>query len=205
MPRALLLPLALVAVILIGAQLVIPPVAERTVEERLEEEGGSAEVELSAVPAIRLLWDDGDSLDVTGEGLELDPRESRETLKRLDGFGDVRIRLDDFEVEPLEVDSFDLTNGEDNGEYIATLSATTTARDLGRFLGSRAGGPFGGLLGGFAGGSLPGGGAELPVQVEADIESRDGEIEVQRARGDVAGLPAGPFAELVIEAVVRLL
>jgi len=81
------------------------------------------------------------------------------------------------------------------------MSATTSATRVGRFLGSQAGGPLGGLFGGVAGGSLPGGGAEVPLELDAVVTSRDGDVEVRRARGSVAGLPAGPLTALVVAAV----
>ena len=44
-----------VVLVAIGTHFLLPPYLENRVEERLEEHGGRAEVELSAVPAIRLL------------------------------------------------------------------------------------------------------------------------------------------------------
>ena len=41
--------------------------------------------------------------------------------------------------------------------------------------------------------------------MRAEVESRDGRVEVTDTSGSVAGVPAGPFAELVIELVVRRL
>jgi hypothetical protein len=195
----------LLAVVIVASQLVLPGVAERRAEDRLERNGGTAHVSLSALPAARLLFGDGDSLTVRGSGLDLTPEQRRDALQRIDGFDRVSVKLDHLVAGPLDVSSFTLTRGEGDRDYRTHLSGTTSAADIGRFLGSEAGGPFGGLLGGLAGGSLPGGAAEVPLDLSAAIASRNGDVEVVRARGSVAGIPADPLAELVVAAVARRL
>ena len=41
---------------------------EPDVEDRLTKDGGTAEVNIEAVPAVRLLFDDGDKLEVKAQG-----------------------------------------------------------------------------------------------------------------------------------------
>jgi hypothetical protein len=193
--------LAAVALLLVVSQVVVPELAERRVEGRLERQGGTAKVSLSALPAMRLLFGDGDSIMVKGSGLDLDPERRARALERLDGFDKVSVRLDHLVAGPLDVSSFRLERGEGERDYASRMTATTSAREVARFLGSEAGGSLGGLLGGLAGGSLPGGSTEVPLAVDAVIASRGGEIEVRRARASVAGVPAGPLAELVVATV----
>jgi hypothetical protein len=200
---ALLLGAALV--LLIASQLALPAIAEREVVSRLERNGGTAKASLGAFPALRLFFDDGDSLEVEGAGLELEPGRGGEALERLDGFDEVRISLEQLRAGPLDVRSFELVRGEGDDAYRLRMQGETSAVEVGRFLGTRAGGPFGGALGEIAAGSLPGGAATLPVDLEAAVDSRDGRIDVDRARGSVAGLPAGPLAEIAIDAVARRL
>ena len=77
MPRLWIVILALLIAVGVAQQLLIPPLAEDQVEERIERFGGQVRVDLSAFPALRLLADDGERIEVVGSGLELDLRMSR--------------------------------------------------------------------------------------------------------------------------------
>jgi hypothetical protein len=206
MPRFLLLLVGVLAVLLVASQLAIPPLAERKVEDRLEAGGGDASAEIGAFPALRLLFGDGDRLEARGEGLRLDVTERQRVLERLDGFDEVDVELVDFLVGPFELDAFVMTRGEGERRYRTAFSGRASPREVATFLGSETGGFLGGLLGDLAAGSLPGGGeAPLPIRLRAEVESRDGRVEVTDTTGSVAGVPAGPFAQLVVELVVRRL
>jgi hypothetical protein len=202
------LPIGLATLLLLLAvcQFVLPPLTERQVSDRIEENGGTASVSVEAFPAPRLLFGDGDSLRVRGRGLEVDLADQRQVLERLDGFDSVDVRITDMRAEPLDVDEFELVRDEGEGGYRVRMTGETTPREVVAFLGSRAGGALGGVLGDLAADGLPGGGDEpVPVDIEADVVSRDGEVAVASASGSVAGVPAGPLAELVVEAVVQQL
>ena len=67
----------IVVLVAVGTHFLLPPYLEGRVEDRLEEHGGHADVELSAVPAIRLLAGHGDRLEITGSGLEVDEGKRR--------------------------------------------------------------------------------------------------------------------------------
>jgi hypothetical protein len=41
----------------------------------------------------------------------------------------------------------------------------------------------------------------VPVEVDAVIASRDGEVQVRSARGTVSGIPADPLVQVVVAAV----
>lgn len=206
MPRVVLLTVAVLAVLLVACQLVLPPLAERRVEERLERDGGSARVSLSSLPAPRLLFGDGDSFEASGSGLGVEVARRERVLERLDGFDEVSVRLRDLDAEPLRVECFELVRGEAEDAYEMRMAGATTPGELASFLGSEAGGLLGGALGDLAAGSLPGGGNErLPLAVAARVVSVGGQVEVTSSRSSVAGVPAGPLAELVLEAVVRRL
>jgi hypothetical protein len=206
MPRILLLLLGGLSLLFIAQQLAIPPLAEREVEKRLERDGGDADVSLSAFPAVRLLFDDGRTFEVEGEGLSLDPARRLDALERLEGFDEVSVRLVDLDAGPLEVQSFQLVRQEGDERYDTAVDATTTPREVARFLGSEAGGVFGGILGDLAAEGVPGGGdREVPIDIDAKIEERDGEVVASDVTGAVAGIPAGPLAELVVEAVAARL
>jgi hypothetical protein len=206
MPRVVIALLGAVAVLLVASQFALPELAESQVEGRLEEGGGTARAEVDAFPALRLLFEDGDRLQARGEGLALDVSERQRVLERLDGFDTVDIALADFSVGPFELNGFVMTRGEGDTTYKTAFSGQASPREVAAFVGSQAGGALGGLLGDLAAGSLPGGGnAPLPIRMRAEVESRDGRVQVTDTSGSVAGVPAGPFAQLVIELVVRRL
>jgi hypothetical protein len=206
MRRVLPLTLAAVVVLLVACQLALPPLAERRMQDRLERNGGAARVDLSALPAPRLLFGDGDSFEVRGSGLRVDVARRERVLERLDGFDEVDVRLTDVDASPLAVSSFELTRAEHEMGYDVRVTGETSPREVAAFLGSQAGGVLGGVLGDLAAGRLPGGGdARVPLAIDAEVESRDGDVEVTSATGAVAGVPGGPLAELLIEAVVQQL
>jgi hypothetical protein len=206
MPRVLLALFGLIVVLLMASQFVLPLIAEGQVEDRLEDGGGSASAEIDAFPALRLLFDDGDRLEARGEGLRLDVTRRQRVLERLDGFDEVDVELVDFSVGPFDLDGFVMTRREGESSYRTAFSGEASPREVAGFLGAQAGGALGGLLGDLAAGTLPGGGdTPLPVRLTARVESRDGRVDVTSTSGSVAGVPAGPFAQLVIEMVVRRL
>ena len=61
--------LATLALAALAAQLLIPRIAERRIGARLVENGGEARIHIRAFPAIRLLRNAGDRLEVRGNGL----------------------------------------------------------------------------------------------------------------------------------------
>jgi hypothetical protein len=56
--------IAVVLILLVLAQLVLPGIAERQLRDRLSSSGTVESVEISAFPAIELLWNDADSVVV---------------------------------------------------------------------------------------------------------------------------------------------
>jgi hypothetical protein len=186
---------AVVVLLAVVSQLVLPPLAERSARNRLTRDGGSAEVSVSAFPALRLLFGHGDSLRIEGERLRL-PTEGTGDLGKLDKFAEVHIHLRDVTAGPLAVRSMQLDRADGAEAYTARLSGRTTSGELGAFLGSRAGGVFGGVIGGLAGGNAP-----LPLELRASVTSTG----VEAASGTVAGVPAGPVIQLVLDAVLQTL
>jgi hypothetical protein len=193
MRRIVVVLLGALAALIVASQLFLPGIAERRAEHRLERHGGTAKVSMSALPAARLLFHDGDSLKVRGSGLQLDTEERGDDLERMDGFDEVSVELDQLTAGPLHVSSFDLERGEGERDYRMRMRGSTSAADIGSFLG--------GILGGLAGGSLPGGSAQVPVNVKAVVVSRDGNVRVRSATGTIAGVPADPVVQFVVAAV----
>ena len=189
-------------VILVGAigQLVLPPLTAGRMEDRLTEGGGSATVSTEAFPAARLLFGDGDRIEVRGSGLDLELAEESDAFERLDEFDDVDVRLDSSRAGPLEVDSFELSRS-GSAPYRLASAARTTAQDLVGFGADRLDLP-GSLLLGYLGGRLPRANREIPIHLDMELRSEDGRVVVISGGGSVAGFPTGPLAQLLTEAIV---
>lgn len=191
------------AVVLIGlavTQVVIPPATSRAIEDRLTEDGGSAEVEAGAFPALRLLLGSGSRLAIRGEDLVLPlEAEGGETVfGRLDDFAEIDIELTDVRVGPLALDDLALSRSGDD-DYSFDAAGSTDARSLAVFGASRLDVPGAGLLG-----LLPGDAGEEPIALDLDMElrSEDGRIVVTEGGGEIEGFDTGPLAALVTSAIV---
>ena len=194
----------------VGAQLVIPRVGAARVRDQLTRGGGTAVVGIRSFPATRLLRNSGERIVVRGEGLEIglgggDPLTGATAgLSALDGFRDVDIELVDFRAGPFWVSAFVLERS-GGGTYALAAQARASAADIARLGAARLPQvPGGGLLG-----SLPIPAAisarEVPVSVEAELESSATGLRVLSGGGTVAGYPAGRIAAEIAGAVARRL
>jgi hypothetical protein len=196
---------ALVLVALFGvSQLVIPPVAEHRIEDRLTDGGGTADVSLQAFPAARLLFGEGTKLSVSGSGLDLGLEQQSNVFDKLDGFDRVEVSLKQFHAGPFAVASFDLTRPAPSAPYHLVSSTRTTPGDLAQFGASRLGLPGGPLLRFFTEQAL-GGSRPIPIDLDMELRSDGGRVVVVSGGGTVAGYPTGPLAELITSTIaVRL-
>ena len=196
---------ACLVLLLVVAQFALPPLAENEAEERLTRDGGTAAVDIDAIPAIRLLVKDGGLVRVRARGIELplvDPGER--VLAEVDGFDEVDVRATDSRSGPLRFDELTFTRAEGARAYRTTLAGTVAPRDLGAWAGDRMAGPLGGLFGGLAGNALPYGDRPVPLDLDATIRSADGRPQAVTVDGSVAGIPAGPLAEVLAEALAAV-
>jgi hypothetical protein len=201
MRRLVLLAVAILAVLLVLAQFLVPPLLEHRVEQRLEKAGGTATVDLTAFPSERLLFDEGDGIKVRAQGITTQlVSPTSKVFHNLDGFDDVDVRVTDMRSGPFQVQSFGL---ERRGArpYRATVRATVTAADLATFAGTMLGGQFGGLLGTLGGSIIPFGDQQIPLQLAADLRSDGGRPQALNVDGTIAGLPAGPLIEALAGAL----
>ena len=202
MSRWIVISAAALVLALVAAQLLIPELGERGIEDRLTEGGGSAEVGLSAVPALRLLFEDGDRLEISASDLELEIDERTDTLDRLDGFDAVDVSLIDSRTGPIELESFALTRGGED-PYRLVASGRTSAEALADFGFDSLGLPGGDFAEIFLDRVLgDGGDAALPVELDMQLISEDGRLRVISGGGTIAGLDTGPLAELLTTAIV---
>lgn len=194
----------LLVAVLVAIQLFVPGQAASDVESRLTEGGGEADVEIEALPAVRLLWGDGDRIEVRGSDLVLDVENDTNVLDRLDGFDQVDVSLAGIEAGPFEVGSFELRR-QGGGAYTLRSEATTSGTDLLDF-GADNLGPIGGPIAGFLSDQAPEQASEeFDVQLDAQLESDDGQIRIVEGGGSVEGYEVGPLAEIITVAVVSRL
>ena len=206
MRRAVVILLVAVAAVLLASQLLLPRYLERRIADRLTDRGGTADVSLQALPALRLLAGDGDRVRVDATGLDVDLTAPHlEVFERLEGFDEVDVRLGDTAAGPFHASSFTLTRVEGSSRYRLALNATVSARDLSRFAASQLAGSLGALFGDLAGSVSPLADTSIPVDLDTGIEEVDGRWQVTNGAGTVAGLPAGPIAEALAAAIVARL
>src|SRR4051812_43094404 len=183
-------------VLLVVAQFALPAFVDGRAEDRLTEGGGSADVRLSALPAARLLFKEGDSARVRAREIELpliDP--DRRVLADLDGFDDVDVQVTDSRAGPLELTSVSLRRDGGDAPYRTEVHGSITASALATFGAGQVGGALGGFLGGLMGGALPFGDRPIPIDLDAVVRSDGGTPRAVTVHGTVAGVPAGPLVE----------
>jgi hypothetical protein len=191
--------LVLLAVV---SQLALPPYLEHRVAGRLAEHGGSANVELGAVPAARLLFGGGDSIRIRADGLSVDLQQGQsDVFKRLDGFRRVDVEVTGSRAGPFSIKSFTLRRVASH-RYAISVAANATAGDVARYAGSQLGGSFGQALAGLAAGAIGGFDRPVPVDAAMEIETTTQPPQAVDVRGAVAGLPAGPLAAIVTNALL---
>jgi len=206
MGRPLLWVGAAAALALVVLQLVLPGRYASGAERRLEENGGTVEVEIRSFPAVRLLWGSGDRIEVRGTGTRIPLAPGRtEAFEALDGFDEVDVLLEQTQAGPADIQRFTLARPDGDSAYSSTLQASISLRELAQSGGEAVGGPLGSALGGLAAGVVPLSGQPVPIDVELALRSDGGRPVVEGATGTVAGLPAGPVVAAVAAAVASRL
>jgi len=167
---------AILVVLAVVAQFALPHIAADRIANRLTAGGGSADVGMSAFPALRLLFGDGDRISVRGENLTLTPSSNRAgALDRLNGFGHVDVRLTDSTISPLSLRTVELRR---DGTTPYSLRATAYSS-----------------LGALA----------IPINLDVRLTNDGGRLVVVSGTGSIAGIPTGPLAQLITSAIaIRL-
>ena len=204
--RLLGVAVAVLIAVLALSQVLIPGIVEGDAEDRLTAGGGTADVEISAFPALGLIIGGrGGSIEVRGSDIPVDLIQEKDPLERLDGFADVDVRLERLSAGPLEAGTFTLTRSGRDSAFRMHVDGQMTPEGAARYAGEQVAGPLGGLIGDLAG-VLPFGSAPLPVQIDAAVVRADGgDVRITDGGGSVAGIPLGPFSELLVEAVAARL
>lgn len=198
--RWVLAVLAVVVIALVATQIFLPRAAENDVEDRLTNDGGTASVNIDAVPAVRLLFDDGDRIEVRAEEVEI-PLEDIQgrSFKELDGFDEVDLRLARSTVGPFFAEEVTIERPEGDDLYAFNFEGTTSAAQVSEF--ALAGLPplLRSALTALAGRA---GRRELPITLDVDLRSESGRARVVGGSGTFAGLPLGGFALGIAGAII---
>jgi hypothetical protein len=204
MRRALIFAAAAVVVLLLASQLFVPPYLEHRAEKRLAARGGHAQVTIDAVPAVRLLFNDGSKIRVRGDGLHVDLLKGNgdgQVFGELDRFDQADVRLTRMSAGPFAVRQVTIARHGSSQPYTLVISASVTARALSSYAGGELGGSLGSLIARLASGLLPLSSEPIPVEVDANIRSRDGHPQIVSVDGSVMGVSAGPFASAIASAI----
>jgi hypothetical protein len=190
------------AALLIASQFVLPPIAENRLEGSVTEHGGTAKAELSAIPALELLFKHGDKLGLTASNLSVDLKQNQQDVfKQLDNFGQVDITITDSRAGPFSVKHFHVKKSGKN-TYDVAIAGDGTAGDVARYAGSRLGGGFGQALAGLATSALSGFDTPIPFNATMQVDSSGETPTAQHVEGQVAGLPAGALTQVVANALL---
>jgi hypothetical protein len=204
--RYVLIAAAVIALVLVVTQIVLPPFFEGKVEDRLTKGGGSADVDLDAVPALRLLAHDGDRFSLKAHGLDLPLDQKQSVFDRLDGFDSVKVSLVDVTAGPFTVRRFDLSRAGGQKTYRFTSTGESSVARVSRYLASGLPPLLASLLAGTTRGVTgPAADRPIPFTLDAELQSDGGEPRLVRGRGSVAGIPTGPLAALLAQSVVSRL
>ena len=191
---------AAIVLVLVVSQIFLPGVGEGVIKDRLTENGGTADVSLSATPAARLLWGSGDEIAVDATGLDLEVTASDDPVvfDDLDRFDDVEIVITASSMGPVQMSNFVLTRTGDE-PYSLEATGDTSVSDLAEFGAEAFDVPGGDILGGIL--SVATGGTEVDLDLDMKIESDDGRVHVIEGGGEIAGIPTGPLAAFITSAV----
>lgn len=198
--RWVLAVLAVVVIALVATQLFLPRKGANDVEDRLTRDGGTASVNIDAVPAMRLLFDDGDRIEVRAEEVEIPIEEIQgRSFKELDGFDEVDVRLALSTVGPFFAEEVTIERPEGEELYAFSFKGSTSAAQVSDF--ALAGLPplLRSALTALAGRA---GERELPITLDVDLRSEGGRARVVGGGGTFAGLPLGGFALGIAGAII---
>ena len=183
---------AVVVIALIATQLILPRVGENQVEDRLTKEGGTASVEIDALPAIRLLFDDGDRVRVRAQEVKIPVNDLQGgSFKQLDGFDEVDVRLALSTVGPFFAERVTITRGDGDDVYTFSFRGSTSAAQIGDFALAALPPLLRSALTALAGRA---GERDLPIVLNAELRSEGGRARLVSGTGSLAGLPLTGFA-----------
>jgi hypothetical protein len=159
-----------------------------------------AEVTLGAVLALRLLFGDGERLQVRAHDLDLPLDSQQRVFSKLDGFEIVDVAIADSKAGPFELSDLSLTRTTTSPYHLVTHGRATTSALVDAGIGgvvTQGENLLDSLLGMVLGPTD----TSIPVSLDLELASDDGQVRVLSGNANVAGLDAAPLAELITSAV----
>ena len=194
--------IAVVVVALVGTQLALPPIISGKIEDRLTKAGGTAHASIHALPALRLLFSEGDKLTLKANHVNIPIEQlGGGGFKTIDGFDEVGIRLSSSSVGPFSAKQILINRPEGASLYRFTFNGSTSASQLSSFALSALPPALAILIGGLVDRTARIGGA-IPLRLDADLKSDNGTAQLVRGSGTVAGIPLGGLAIGIAGAIV---
>jgi hypothetical protein len=195
--------LVIVLVLLLAvSQFVIPPLVARHTEKQLTAGGGTADVHVSGFPAFMLLFGHGHSLNVSADRLSVPLDGSQQdAFNRLDGFAHVAIHITNSTAGPVTIANLRIQRIGSH-LYGVSILGRSAPGDVARYAGGALGGSLGAAIGGLAASALGNLDHPLPFDAHLGIDTTGGVPRARDAVGTVAGLPAGPLAQIVANALL---
>jgi hypothetical protein len=95
--------LALVVLVLVLAQLLLPWIAARVISSRVGRYGKVDRVDVTAWPAVKLLWGDADSVRVTAAHLSLSPTQAAKLLWEAHDVASMDVSAESVELGSLQL------------------------------------------------------------------------------------------------------
>lgn len=191
--------------LLVASQFALPAYYEHRAADRLTTHGGTAHVHVSVFPALRLLFGRAGKLTVEASNLSVDLEDNeQDVFKRLDDFKQVTVDVTSSRAGPFTISGFRVRSAGDH-EYAVAITGDGNAADVARYAGDRLGGGFGQALAGLAASALGGFTRPIPFDARMYIGTKSGFPVASDVVGSVAGLPAGPLAQVVANALLGAL
>ena len=157
---------------------------------------------LGAVPAARLLFGDGERFEVSAKDLDLDLRPGRARVRSPRRLLDRR-RLDhQLEGRPARASATSSSAATAAGPYHLALGGQTTPADLVDYGLDNVDLPGTSLIGTIFDQFFGPSDTEVPVDMDMELTSQNGRVEVTSGGGSVGGIPTGHLAEMITSAVV---
>lgn len=196
----LALPTLVLALLL--SQLLVPRYVESRIADRLTEHGGTAQVEVSAFPALRLLFGGG-KLEIEAQRLSVDLEPGRrDVFGQLERFSAVDIEISQSRAGPFAIAGFSVRRTAEHA-YTVTVAGDGAAGDVARYAGDRLGGGFGGALAGLAAAALGAPARPIPFDARMAVDIVAGKPRAREVTGQVGGFPAGALAQVVANALLH--
>lgn len=179
----------ILAVAALATQLLIPSVAEDRLRDKLATVGAVSSVDVSATPAVKMLFGSVDRAavemyDASLDGAaDLDP----EMIAKLDGVQEVDARIDRLSAGPIDVDEVRLVKDGDNLEASGDMDLSAIK---GLIPGVKVSVKGGSILLDLSSSGLP-----LPFPVQLEIVAEDGAVVARPLGAAAAMLPPQPLLD----------